>query len=271
MCRRWSPRQARRAQRAAARGDAGVSLSRARPRRRAERPVGRRTASDRLRGTRRRPPRPAVAGVCPSPRRGARAGYGAPRGHTSARRSRLIRSSPGRQVEPSSEGVGVGHHVGTRGGTIRMKRAGRLASSRRTANLPDLRAAGGDPTGDDRASPTRSPLVGPGPRRTRVHCLFATRRRRRRSKSGDVRTNCVARREAKVVGATGRARRGPRSSRAAPSGTREGAALVYSAEGRLCKVQYESCFDKEMFVSGEMSAIRGQFTGLSIELATHVW
>ena len=65
---------------------------------------------------------------------------------------------------------------------------------------------------------------------------------------------------------TGRARRGPRSSRAAPSGTREGAALVYSGEGRLCKVQYESCFDKEMFVSGEMSAIRGQFTGLLIQL-----
>ena len=149
MCRRWSPRQARRAQRAAARGDAGVSLSRARPRRRAERPVGRRTASDRLRGTRRRPPRPAVAvrGVCPSPRRGARAGYGAPRGHTTRTAEPFDSLSPGRQVslgrtvERSSflaryeEGEGVGHHVGTRGGTIRMKRAGRLASSRRTANL----------------------------------------------------------------------------------------------------------------------------------------
>ena len=62
-----------------------------------------------------------------------------------ARRSRLIRSSPGRQVELSSEGEGVGHHVGTRGGTIRMKRAGRLASSRRTAYLLRLRKFPGRP------------------------------------------------------------------------------------------------------------------------------
>ena len=60
-------------------------------------------------------------------------------------------------------------------------------SHRRVLRLTPRRPGARAPAGGC----TRSPLVGPGPRRTRVHCSFATRRRRRRSQSGDVRSYCV--------------------------------------------------------------------------------